>query len=118
MASLHRKLVIVGDGACGKTSLLIVFCKGTFPEMYVPTVFETYFSTITVDGKTIELALWDTAGQEDFDRLRPLSYPDASVVLICYSIDNIESLENVEEKWYPEVKTFCPDIPVILVGNK
>jgi Ras family protein A len=118
MADLHRKLVIVGDGACGKTCLLIVFSKGTFPDIYVPTVFENYVSTIVVDGKSIELALWDTAGQEDYDRLRPLSYPDADVILICFSIDSIDSLENVEEKWYPEVRTFCPNLPVLLVGNK
>jgi len=117
MADLHRKLVIVGDGACGKTCLLIVFSKGTFPDIYVPTVFENYVSTIVVDGKSIELALWDTAGQEDYDRLRPLSYPDADVILICFSIDSIDSLENVEEKWYPEVRTFCPNLPVLLVGN-
>ncbi|GES92503.1 Rho-related GTP-binding protein RhoA-B [Rhizophagus clarus] len=71
-----------------------------------------------VDKKNVELALWDTAGQEDYDRLRPLSYPDAHVILICYSIDSIDSLENVEEKWYPEVKSFCPNLPIILVGNK
>jgi len=118
MADLHRKLVIVGDGACGKTCLLIVFSKGTFPDIYVPTVFENYVSTIEVDGKSVELALWDTAGQEDYDRLRPLSYPDADVVLICFSIDSTDSLDNVEEKWYPEVRTFCPNLPVLLVGNK
>ncbi|CAB4391091.1 Rho type small GTPase [Rhizophagus irregularis] len=118
MSELHRKLVIVGDGACGKTCLLIVFSKGTFPDIYVPTVFENYVKNITVDGRNVELALWDTAGQEDYDRLRPLSYPDAHVILICYSIDSIDSLENIEEKWYPEVKSFCPNLPIILVGNK
>ncbi|GBC08606.1 hypothetical protein RclHR1_08250003 [Rhizophagus clarus] len=118
MSELNRKLVIVGDGACGKTCLLIVFSKGTFPDIYVPTVFENYVKNIEVDKKNVELALWDTAGQEDYDRLRPLSYPDAHVILICYSIDSIDSLENVEEKWYPEVKSFCPNLPIILVGNK
>src|SRR6185312_12482140 len=95
-----RKLVVVGDGACGKTCLLIVFSSGTFPDMYIPTVFENYVSTIGVDGKNVELALWDTAGQEDYDRLRPLSYPDANVVLICFSIDHPGSLANVWEKVY------------------
>src|ERR1044072_3632466 len=98
MSELRRKLVIVGDGACGKTCLLIVFSKGTFPEIYVPTVFENFVSTIMVDGKNIELALWDTAGQEDYDRLRPLSYPDAHVVLICFSIDSPDSPHNGQQK--------------------
>ena len=51
----------------------------------------------------VELALWDTAGQEDYDRLRPLSYPDTDVILMCFSIDNPDSLENIPEKWNPEV---------------
>jgi Ras family protein A len=116
--TIRKKLVIVGDGACGKTCLLIVFSKDQYPEVYVPTVFENYVAEIEVEGKLIELALWDTAGQEDYDRLRPLSYPDTDVVLICYSIESIDSLGNIEEKWYPEVKHFCSNVPIILVGNK
>ena len=66
----------------------------------------------------MELRLWDTAGQEDYDRLRPLSYPDTDVILMCFSIDSPDSLENIPEKWTPEVKHFCPNVPIILVGNK
>ena len=66
----------------------------------------------------VELALWDTAGQEDYDRLRPLSYPDTDVILMCYSIDNPDSLENIYEKWWHEVRHFCPNVPIVLVGNK
>jgi len=51
-----------------------------------------------VDGKHVELALWDTAGQEDYDRLRPLSYPDSHVILICFAVDSPDSLDNVQEK--------------------
>jgi len=118
MAAIRKKLVIVGDGACGKTCLLIVFSKDQFPEVYVPTVFENYVADIEVVGKQVELALWDTAGQEDYDRLRPLSYPDTDVILMCFSIDSPDSLENIPEKWTPEVKHFCPNVPIILVGNK
>ena len=66
----RRKLVVVGDGECGKTCLLIVFIKDDFPERYIPTVFETYVNDIVVENHVVELALWDTAGQEDYDRLR------------------------------------------------
>lgn len=118
MAAIRKKLVIVGDGACGKTCLLIVFSKDQFPEVYVPTVFENYVADIEVDGKQVELALWDTAGQEDYDRLRPLSYPDTDVILMCFSIDSPDSLENILEKWHPEVKHFCPNVPIVLVANK
>uniref|UniRef100_A0A3B3UE74 Rho-related GTP-binding protein RhoA-A-like n=1 Tax=Poecilia latipinna TaxID=48699 RepID=A0A3B3UE74_9TELE len=112
------KLVIVGDGACGKTCLLTVFTKDQFPEVYVPTVFENYVADIEVDQKQIQLALWDTAGQEDYDRLRPLSYPDTDVILLCFSVVSPDSLANVKEKWTPEVRHFCPHVPIVLVGNK
>ena len=103
MAILRKKLVIVGDGGCGKTCLLIVFSRDQFPDVYVPTVFENYVADFEVDGKQVELALWDTAGQEDYDRLRPLSYPDTDIVLLCFAIDAPDSLSNVVDKWYPEV---------------
>jgi Ras family protein A len=75
---------------------------------------------VEVDGKRIELALWDTAGQEDYDRLRPLSYPDSHVILICFAIDQPDSLDNVMEKWVPEVTHFCshPKVPYLLIGCK
>ncbi|KAJ7799539.1 P-loop containing nucleoside triphosphate hydrolase protein [Mycena olivaceomarginata] len=121
MSEIRRKLVIVGDGACGKASLtclLIVFSKGIFPEVYVPTVFENFVTDVEVDNKHVELALWDTAGQEDYDRLRPLSYPDSHVILICFAVDSPDSLENVQEKWISEVRHFCAGLPIILVGCK
>jgi small GTP-binding protein len=111
------KLVAVGDGAVGKTSLLICFAKGTFPESYIPTVFENY--TTNMPGETpIMLHLWDTAGQEDYDRLRPLSYPGADVVLLCFSLVTESSLDSVKDKWQPEVEHYIPDCPTILVGTK
>jgi len=70
----------------------------TFSQVYVPTVFENYVADVEVDGKHVELALWDTAGQEDYDRLRPLSYPDSHVILICFAVDSPDSLDNVQEK--------------------
>nr|XP_019044758.1 GTP-binding protein rhoA [Kwoniella bestiolae CBS 10118]OCF23688.1 GTP-binding protein rhoA [Kwoniella bestiolae CBS 10118] len=116
---IRRKLVIVGDGACGKTCLLIVFSKGMFPEVYVPTVFENYVADVEVDGKKVELALWDTAGQDaSHSRLRPLSYPDSHVILICFAIDSPDSLDNVQEKWISEVLHFCQGLPIILVACK
>lgn len=118
----RRKLVIVGDGACGKTCLLMRFSNGSFdPDSYVPTVFENYVKDITLpnnEGRKIELTLWDTAGQEDYDRLRPLSYPDTDVVLIAFSVDSPDSLNNVYDKWIQEVKHFCPNVPVLLVALK
>ncbi|KAI7793502.1 rho-related GTP-binding protein RhoF [Triplophysa rosa] len=112
------KIVIVGDGGCGKTSLLMVYAKGDFPEKYAPSVFDKYVTTVNHGGKDIQLNLYDTAGQEDYDRLRPLSYQDVNLVLICYDVTNPTSFDNVTIKWYPEVHHFCRDTPIILIGCK
>jgi len=118
MSELRRKLVIVGDGACGKSCLLLGFSKGAFPKGYDQPFLGKYVANIEVDGKYIELALEDTPGQEDYDRLRPLSYPESHVILICFAIDSPDSLHNVRDKWDQEVQHFCPGLPVILVGCK
>lgn len=68
--------------------------------------------------KSYVLTFKDTAGQEDYDRLRPLSYPQTDVFLICFSLVNPASFENVRAKWYPEVRHHCPSTPIILVGTK
>jgi small GTP-binding protein len=64
------------------------------------------------------LGLWDTAGQEDYDRLRPLSYPGTDVFLLCYSIASPPSFDNIFSKWYPEIRHHCPDTPILLIGTK
>ncbi|KAI8091395.1 small GTPase superfamily [Gilbertella persicaria] len=124
--SMKRKVVVVGDGACGKTSLLNVYTSGYFPQTYEPTVFENYVQHVNVDERHVELSIWDTAvihdrvklGQEEFDRIRALSYSDTHVIVICYSVDNRDSLENIPNRWLEELQEGCPFAKIILVALK
>ncbi|KAH0625611.1 hypothetical protein JD844_015196 [Phrynosoma platyrhinos] len=97
---------------------MAVYARGAFAEQYAPSVFEKYTTSITVGKKEVILHLYDTAGQEDYDRLRPLSYQNTNVVLICYDVMNPTSFDNVLIKWSHEVNHFCRGIPIVLVGCK
>ncbi len=166
------KCVVVGDGAVGKSCLLIAYTTNAFPgasrcslclsvlsaarnrrvradsvrrprwlaccwsSLLAWCSFDNYSANVMVDGKPINLGLWDTAGQEDYDRLRPLSYPQTDVFLICCAVDRPTSLQNVLSaimppakhvwflpfvlagKWYPEITHYCPNVPIVLVGTK
>ncbi|XP_076873016.1 rho-related GTP-binding protein RhoJ [Brachyhypopomus gauderio] len=112
------KCVVVGDGAVGKTCLLMSYANDAFPEEYVPTVFDHYAVNVTVSGRQHLLGLYDTAGQEDYNQLRPLSYPNTDVFLICFSVVNPASYHNVQEEWVPELKSCMPKVPYILIGTQ
>uniref|UniRef100_A0A2I3TAN8 Ras homolog family member Q n=1 Tax=Pan troglodytes TaxID=9598 RepID=A0A2I3TAN8_PANTR len=106
--ALMLKCVVVGDGAVGKTCPLMSSANEAFPEEYV----------VTVGGKQYLLGLYDTAGQEDYDCLRPSSYPVTDVFLICFSVVNPASFQNVKEEWVPELKEYAPNVPFLLIGTQ
>lgn len=113
------KIVVVGDGACGKTCLLEVFKRNKFPEEYIPTVVDNFVKEVKInENEMVTLTLWDTAGQEDYDSVRPLSYKDTDLILLCYSIENSQVLVNIPNKWLFEIKNYCPSASYILIGLK
>ncbi|KAI5180075.1 Ras-like protein gene family, member A [Nematocida sp. AWRm80] len=112
------KVVVIGDGACGKTCFLEVYKSGIFPEDYVPTIVDNFVMRETLDNAEVVLTLWDTSGQDEYDALRPLSYSNANLIIICYSIEKRDMLSNIEEKWLNEIQNLCKNVPYFLVGLK
>ncbi|KAK7985067.1 Ras family protein [Apiospora saccharicola] len=106
------KCVVTGDGAVGKTCLLISYTTNAFPGEYIPTVFDNYSASVMVDGKPISLGLKITIA------CGLCRTPQTDVFLICFSIVSPPSFDNVKAKWYPEIDHHAPNIPIILVGTK
>lgn len=116
---LQFKIVIVGDSGCGKTSLFNSYIRGSFPREYEPTIFENHRSFVQREnGDIISADLWDTAGQEEYERLRRLSYQDADLVIIAYNINSSDSLSNIPDVWAIETLTYSPGSLILLVGLK
>lgn len=114
----HIKCVLLGDHSCDKTALLVSYTTNTFPNEYISTIFDDYSANISVEDQAINLILWDTSGQEDYKRLRQLSYSQTDIFIILFSLVSPTSLENAENMWLPEIKEHCPKTPYILVGVK
>ncbi|RXM35336.1 Rho-related GTP-binding protein RhoU [Acipenser ruthenus] len=112
------KCVLLGDGAVGKTSLVVSYTTNGYPTKYVPTAFDDFSAVVQVDGTPVRLQLRDTAGQDEFDKLRHFCYPRADALLLCFSVVSPASFQNVWEKWVPEIRRHCPLAPVVLVGTQ
>ncbi|MFX1420609.1 MAG: Rab family GTPase [Promethearchaeota archaeon] len=116
------KIVIVGDGAVGKTSLIKKFTKGTFERDYVKTIgaqFSKYNKEI--NGDLVRLLFWDIAGQDDFNFLHHLFYKESKAAIIVYSLEENElgqkSFTHIKN-WHESLEEHCGNIPVVLFANK
>ncbi|KAL9650849.1 hypothetical protein ABK040_001899 [Willaertia magna] len=115
--TVRLKVVVVGDEGVGKARMLTTYISNSIPE-YVPVQSDNDNITVRIgENKTIVLFLCDTSGQQDYDRLRPLSYPGTDIFLVLFSIHNKESFENLRTKWIPEVKHHCSNAHLILIGT-
>jgi len=114
----YVKCILIGHGNAGKTSLGITYGTNEFPSEYVPTVFDVLQVKENIDGQSVELCMWDTGGGEDYERLRPLCYPQTNVFLVCFSLDNTREFENIQSYWFAEVRRHCPGVPMILLGMR
>lgn len=119
MSSTPLKLVVIGDGSVGKTCLLSVYIKGEFPFEYVPTIFENYSFKVTSNKTEYAIQIWDTSGQEDLGSLRTLSYPNTDVFMLCFSVVDPATFDNITNKWMEELRDHGPkNAKFLLVGLK
>ena len=81
-------------------------------------MYDNYSANLLHEGRLVNLLLWDTAGQEDYDRIRALSYPGTHSFLVAFSVMSRASFNNVKHKWLPELRYHCPNAPILLVGTK
>lgn len=114
------KVVIIGDGAVGKTSLIKKYTQGSFQKEYIATL-GTQFSKYEeeINGEKVELFLWDIAGQEKFQALRQRFYIGSVGAIIVFSLDpeQPQSYDHVL-RWLDDLKKHCGNIPMVLFGNK
>ncbi|XP_035715764.1 ras-like GTP-binding protein RhoL isoform X3 [Folsomia candida] len=114
------KVVVVGDGMVGKSCMCKSFAnKEPYRnKAYQPTISETHVISVIVEWKLFLIIVWDTAGIEEWEKLRSQDYENTDCFLCCYSIENRTSFTNVESKWIPELRRYCPTTPVIVLGMK
>ncbi len=112
------KVVMAGDGAVGKTSLIRRYCTGMFQESRIMTIgVDFQVKIVEVDGQPIKLSIWDIAGQERFGAFRDSFYRGARGVALVYDVTDPVSLENLS-KWQREIARVAPGCSFMVVGNK
>uniref|UniRef100_A0AAQ5ZE25 Ras homolog family member V n=1 Tax=Amphiprion ocellaris TaxID=80972 RepID=A0AAQ5ZE25_AMPOC len=110
--------MLVGDGAVGKTSMIISYIFNGYNTEYRQTAFDVFTGLVHVNGIPIRIKLIDTAGQEEFGHLRSLCYAHVDVFILCFSLVNPVSFDNITSKWIPQIRAGNPTSPIVLVGTQ
>ncbi|KAL7711615.1 ras-like GTP-binding protein RhoL [Entamoeba marina] len=114
----HLKIVVVGDSGVGKSSLIESISSGTFPTHREMVIVPPPLYITNIDEVKYEINLWDTAGESEYDKLRPLCYPETDIILLLYDVNDVKSFHNVKTKWYEELNKKCDGVPYFLIGSK
>jgi Ras-related C3 botulinum toxin substrate 1 len=117
MVDENRFCVILGDSTIGKTCMLMTYLNGSFPDDYVPTVWEQVTREAKVGGATFPICLLDTSGRLDYYPEMERACKQASTFILCYSVVQAESFANIKRVWLGEVGK-QPQAPILLVGCK
>jgi small GTP-binding protein len=114
------KIVLLGETSVGKTSIISRFASNSFNPNTLSSLSAQFVSkTVEIDGKSLKLDLWDTAGQEKYRALAKIFYKDARVIIFVYDITNEKTFEEIKNYWYNETKENVEeDVIYCLVGNK
>ena len=98
------KIVVIGDGSVGKTSMIMCYAHDKFPDSHIPTVFDNHKGITKFNNEEVLLDIWDTAGQKDLGRLRPCVYPGTNIFCVCFSLVDRYSFENACKDWISELR--------------
>ena len=116
--TLRYKVVVIGDGSVGKTTLILKYTEKRFRESYIPTIgVQWTVKNVEYNEYTVSLILWDIAGQDKFKLMRSNFYEGSDAVIIVFDVTNLISFDHVEN-WLKELKQYCGDIPIAIFGNK
>jgi len=114
----RRTILLVGDMACGKSSIVKTYCKDRFPEVYTPTILHCCESDAKIAGQQVKLKLVDVPGRYDYKPIRCIAFKNIDIAILCYSAGDMESFEHIQTHWLPELKECAPNCPFVLAETK
>lgn len=114
------KVVLVGNSCVGKSSIVIRYADNDFSDVFLATIGVDFrFKAFNLNGESVKLQIWDTAGQEKFRTITSSYYRGAHALMIVFDITDVQSFKDATSYWFQEIKQSCPSqTQILLVGNK